>query len=101
MKGRCTICTDIVEAKYEDMHFLFDDSLYTGYPLCVSCYDDLKDKIPDYLDCIRKRIEIRDTHEFREKMKRFAEDGNFELYSTIIPDKKEKTIKKLNLEKWL
>jgi len=39
--------------------------------------------------------------EFREKMKRFAEEGYFELYSTIIPEKKEKPIKKKNLEKWL
>ena len=39
--------------------------------------------------------------EFREKMKRFAEEGYFELYSTIIPERKEKTIKKKNLEIWL
>ena len=30
-------------------------------------------------------------NEFREKMKRFAEDGYFELYSTIIPGKKKDT----------
>ena len=56
----CIICTQIIEAQYEEMHFLFDDSLYTGYPLCLLCYDDLKDKIPEYIDCISRRIKIRD-----------------------------------------
>ena len=51
----CTLCYgDVIAANTNTLHYIFDDSRYTGRPICEDCYNDLNLEIPDWLDVIEK-----------------------------------------------
>jgi hypothetical protein len=54
----CIICLgDVYAFRVSDIHFLFEDDLNVlkGRAICRDCYDDLKDKVPDHIDLIKKQ----------------------------------------------
>ncbi len=56
-QGYCIVCLeDVFAFKVSDVHYLFQDDLsdLIGYPICKSCYNDLKDEIPRHIDLIKK-----------------------------------------------
>lgn len=50
--GTCIICTqDIIKKRITYIHFLWNDELYEGKPICDQCYFELYEKIDHkYLD---------------------------------------------------
>ena len=57
-QSHCIVCLDGVYAfNIGEVHFLFQDdlSVLIGCPICKSCYNDLKDIIPEHIDLIKKR----------------------------------------------
>ena len=53
----CFIClSDVFSFKVDDVHGIFEDENLVGRPICKSCYNDLKDKIPEKIDLIKKRF---------------------------------------------
>ena len=56
-QAHCIVCLrDIYAPKVSDVHFLFEDdlSVLNGRSICKGCYEDLKDKIPEHIDLIKK-----------------------------------------------
>ena len=47
---------DVFAFRVDDVHFLFQDdlSVLIGQSICKTCYNDLKDKIPEHIDLIKK-----------------------------------------------
>jgi len=56
----CMICTgDVFSFKVDDVHFIFEDGKLVGRAICKSCYNDLKDVIPNNIDLIKKQEKER------------------------------------------
>ena len=56
-QSHCIVCLgDVYAFRVSDVHFLFQDdlSVLIGQPICKSCYNDLKDEIPEHIDLIKK-----------------------------------------------
>lgn len=90
----CLIClADVYAYRIDDIHFIFEDEGLIGSPICKSCYGDLKEKIPERIDLIKKN-EI-------EKVKCLAEQIFNNIEKTHQPIKKK--IKKNNnsIDKWI
>ena len=89
----CIICYgDVYAYRVNDVHFIFRDdlSVLIGRPICKGCYNDLKDKIPNQIDLIKKS-EI-------QKVKSLPERIFDNIKKTHQPIK---AITKNNLEKWM
>ena len=89
----CTICMEAVYAfKVNDVHFIFEDDLSAliGRPICKGCFEELKGKIPEHIDLIKKK-DI-------ERVKNFTAEN---IFSGIEKTHKPKEIKKDNLDKWI
>jgi len=58
----CFICTGpVIKKRFEYMHFLWNDELTEGLPICDECYfflhDQLQDKLYlDYGDKVRREV---------------------------------------------
>ena len=56
----CLICTgDVFSYKVDDIHCIFEDGKLIGNPICKSCYNELKDVIPNNIDLIKKQEKER------------------------------------------
>lgn len=56
----CMICTgDVFSYKVDDVHYLFEDGNLVGRPICKGCYEELKDKILNHIDLIKKQEKER------------------------------------------
>lgn len=88
----CLVCTnDVFSSKVDDVHFVFEDEQLIGRPICKGCYEELKDKIPNNIDLIKK-----------QEIERAIVRKNFTVKNIFAGIEKthEKKIKN-NLEKWL
>ena len=85
----CMICFDDVFAfRVNDVNFLFEDDAMIGRPICNGCYEELKDKIPEKINLIKKNE--------MEKIKRFTAEN---IFANI--EKTHQPFIKNNLDRWI
>lgn len=58
-QSTCFICTaDVFSFRVDDIHTLWDDNNYSGRPICIDCYEELKSKI-QILNKIDRQIKLK------------------------------------------
>lgn len=80
----CIICSEGIHAeKTDDIHILYRDfEPLVGEPICDGCFELLRDKVPERLDCLKKKYSAL----YRGQELRLKEE--------YIP-------KKVGLERWM
>ena len=59
-QGYCMICTDdVFSYNVFDVHYIFEDGKLRGKPICKGCFNELKDKIPNNINVIKKQEKER------------------------------------------